>query len=102
MDYVLFDREKHNNTHSYGLALHPETLKQLDSFSLIERILESSVQLSKVAIYKNGRKKAWLDYSMLPLQYPFLAVIRQSELERILIDNLSIKSKNRCGLIPYA
>ncbi|MDA9589897.1 FAD-dependent monooxygenase [Opitutales bacterium] len=92
-DYVLFDLEKHRNTHSYALALHPETLERLDSFGLVERILESSLQLSKVAIYKDGREKASLDYSMLPLQYPFLAVIRQSELEHILIDNLTVKSK---------
>ena len=93
MDYVLFDREKHSNTNSYALALHPETLERLEYLGLVERILESSLQLSKVAIYKDGRKKASLDYSMLPLQYPFLAVIRQSELERILIDNLTVKSK---------
>ena len=31
IDYVLLDREKRTNTHSYALALHPETLELLDS-----------------------------------------------------------------------
>ena len=92
MDYVLLDREQHTNTHSYALALHPETLEILDSFGLAERVLEHSLQLQTVSIYEDDHEKASLDYSMLPLKYPFLTVISQGELERILVDTLKKKS----------
>ncbi len=92
MDYVLLDREQRTNTHSYALALHPETLELLDSFGVAERILENSLQLQTVSIYEDDHPKATLDYSMLPLKYPFLTVISQGELEGILVDTLKKKS----------
>lgn len=92
IDYVLLDREKRSNTHSYALALHPETLELLDSLDLADRVLESSLHIEKVGIYEDDQKKASLDYSMLPLKYPFLAVIGQGELEHILVDSLTKKS----------
>ncbi len=92
IDYVLLDREKRSNTHSYALALHPETLELLDSLGLADRVLESSLHIEKVGIYEDDHKKAALDYSMLPLKYPFLAVISQGELEHILVDSLTKKS----------
>jgi 2-polyprenyl-6-methoxyphenol hydroxylase-like FAD-dependent oxidoreductase len=92
IDCVLLDQEQPKDSHSYALALHPETLELLDSLNLIESILEKAFQIQKVSIYEADQKKATLDYSMLPLKYPFLAVISQSELEQILIDSLSRKS----------
>lgn len=92
MDYVLLDREQRTNTHSYALALHPETLEILDSFGIAERVLENALQLKTVSIYEDDHAKATLDYSMLPLKYPFLAVIGQGELERILAEALKKKS----------
>jgi 2-polyprenyl-6-methoxyphenol hydroxylase-like FAD-dependent oxidoreductase len=92
MDYVLLDREQRTNTHSYALALHPETLELLDSLDLVDDVLENSLHLQKVAIYEDDKEKATLDYSMLPLKYPFLAVISQGELEQILVNRLSEKA----------
>ena len=92
IDYVLLDREQRTNTHSYALALHPETLELLDTLGLADRVLESSLQLSNVGIYEGNHPKATLDYSTLPLKYPFLTVISQGELEHILVDSLSEKA----------
>jgi NADPH-dependent dioxygenase len=94
MDYVLLDREQRTNTHSYALALHPETLELLDTFGIAERVLEHSLHLQKIGMYEDQQQKAVLDYRMLPLKYPFLAVIRQGELEHILVDSLSRKSRS--------
>lgn len=88
MDYVLLDREQRTNTHSYALALHPETLELLDTFDLADQILAQSLQLPRIRIYENDHEKAVLDYSLLPLKYPFLTVISQGELEHILVDHL--------------
>ncbi|MDG1242611.1 MAG: NAD(P)/FAD-dependent oxidoreductase [Opitutae bacterium] len=92
IDYVLLDRQQRTNIHSYALALHPDTLELLDSFGLAERILENSLQLSTVSIYEENLPKTKLDYTRLPLKYPFLTVISQGELEKILADTLKKKS----------
>jgi 2-polyprenyl-6-methoxyphenol hydroxylase-like FAD-dependent oxidoreductase len=92
IDYVLLDREQRTNTHSYALALHPETLELLESLGLGERVLERSRHLSRVGIYEGDHAKATLDYSKLSLKYPFLAVISQGELEHILVDSLRAKA----------
>lgn len=92
MDYVLLDQEQPKDSHSYALALHPETLEIFDSLGLAEIILRKVHPIQKVSIYENDQEKAMLDYSMLPLKYPFLAVISQSELEQILIKSLASKS----------
>lgn len=93
MDYILLDREQRTHVHSYALALHPETLELLDSFGLVERVLENALQVQSISIDEGDHQKAALDYSMLPLKYPFLAVIRQNELEQILLDHLTPKCR---------
>ena len=91
IDYVLLDREQRTNTHSYALALHPETLELLESLDLVEPVIENSLHLSQVGIYLGEQPKATLDYRRLGLKYPFLAVISQGELEQILVDRLRAK-----------
>ncbi len=91
MEYVLLDYAERTHTHSYALALHPETLELLDSIGVADRVLERARLLKTVAIYADGERKAALDYSCLPVKYPFLAVIRQGELENILVESLIAK-----------
>lgn len=93
MDFVLVDREQHTNTHSYALALHPETLELLDRLQIIDPVLEQALRLQRVAIYDYDRQQAVIDYSQLPVKYPYLAVLGQNELESILIKSLAQKGK---------
>jgi 2-polyprenyl-6-methoxyphenol hydroxylase-like FAD-dependent oxidoreductase len=80
-----------SNTHSYALALHPETLEVLDSIKVTDRVLENALRIKKVGIYEDDHEKAMVDYSVLPLKYPFLAVISQSTLKNILVEKLQEK-----------
>lgn len=92
VDFVLLDREKRTSTHSYALALHPETLELLDRLQVVEPILKRAVQLRRLAIYDGERtQQGVVDYGLLPLKYPFLAVIGQNELEEILVESLAKK-----------
>ena len=91
MDYVLIDREQRSNTHSYALALHPETLSLLDHLGIVEPVLQQAIQLQRVAIYEADQQKSLIDYSQLPVKYPFIAVIAQNELEHILLRTLARK-----------
>lgn len=92
-NYVLLDQKQPKNFYSYALALHPQTLEVLDSLDLAEPVLENALKLQKVSIYEKDTEKAMLDYSTLPLKYPFLAVIGQSEFEKILVDQLVRKHR---------
>jgi 2-polyprenyl-6-methoxyphenol hydroxylase-like FAD-dependent oxidoreductase len=91
-DFVLLDREKRSNTHSYGLALHPLTLDLLDSLGIIKPVLENARPLRRVAIIDEKlSQRAVINYGELPCKYPYLAVIGQNKLEAILIDTLKAK-----------
>lgn len=92
VDFVLLDREQHTNTHSYALALHPETLELLDSLHIVEPVLKKAQRLSRATIFDdNHRQRAEINYSELPVKYPFLAVIGQDKLEAILVKTLADK-----------
>ena len=106
MDFVLFDREQRINSHSYALALHPETLQLLDTLNIVQPVLDKALKLERVAIYEADQQKAVIDYSKLPVKYPYLAVIGQNELENILVQTLAKKGKkprwnHRSRLIEY-
>lgn len=93
MDFVLLDREQRSNTHSYALALHPETLELLEQLKISEPVLDRALQLQRVAIYEGDQQKVVIDYSKLAVKFPFLAVIGQNELEAILAETLAKKGK---------
>ncbi|WP_269523888.1 FAD-dependent monooxygenase [Coraliomargarita parva] len=95
IDFTLLDRERHTNTHSYALALHPETLELMDQLGIIEPILDEALKLKRAAIFDDhNRQQGVIDYGELPLKYPYLAVIGQNELEAILVDTLADKGHN--------
>ena len=91
MDFVLLDRGRRSNTHSYALALHPDTMELLESIGLSDQVFERARRLGKVAFYEGEERRAELDYSALTMRYPFLTVIGQAELEEILVDALVAK-----------
>jgi len=92
VDFVLIDREERTNTHSYALALHPETLELLNRLNIIDPVLEQATRLQRAALFDESQKqRAVIDYSQLPVKYPFLAIIAQNELENILVKALKKK-----------
>jgi len=92
VDFVLLDRAPRTHTHSYALALHPDTLELLDALDMIEPVLDSALRLRRSTIFdQENQQRAVIDFSELPVKYPFLAVIGQNELEAILVQGLAKK-----------
>gem|GEM_PF-203156 len=92
MDFVLLDRAARPHAHSYALALHPDTLELLDALGIVQPVLDRALPLRRATIFDNtNRQRAVIDYSELPVKYPFLAVIGQNELEAILVKTLAKK-----------
>ena len=106
MDFVLLERAPRCHTHSYALALHPDTLELLDTLGIAEAVLERAMPLRRTTIFnfETNRQEAAIDYSSLPVKYPHLTVIGQNELEDVLVKTLARKKhlpmwKNRVRCI---
>ena len=82
MDFILLERAPHCHTHSYALALHPDTLELLDTLGIAEAVLERAMPLRRATIFdfQTNRQEAAIDYSSLPVKYPHLTIIGQNEL----------------------
>ena len=92
MDFVLLDRAKDHHHQSYALALHPDTLELLDALGIVQPVLDQALPLRRAAIFdEQNQQRAVIDYAGLPVKYPYLAVIGQSQLEAILIETLAKK-----------
>ncbi|PXA04463.1 hypothetical protein DDZ13_08010 [Coraliomargarita sinensis] len=91
IEFAQFDSADGCHTHSYALALLPESMELLDRLGVAEQILERSMKVPKVAIYHANDRKAELDYAQLNSGFPHLTVIRQCELEKILLQTLRAK-----------
>lgn len=91
MDFVQFDAADGPHSHSYALALLPETLELLDRLGVAGPVLERARKVPKLALYHGEERKVEFDYSQLSTAFPYLAVIQQGELESILLDTLREK-----------
>ncbi len=78
--------DMHQRTHqkSYALAIHPRTLDVLDEAGLSAPLIAAGRQLTKVAFYEGPNRRAEIDYSRLASKHPYLLIVRQSVLERML------------------
>lgn len=91
VEFIQFDTAASCHTHSYALALLPETLELLDRLGVADRVLERARKVPTIALYHGDERKAELDYSALDAAFPYLAVIQQGELESILLKTLKAK-----------
>jgi 2-polyprenyl-6-methoxyphenol hydroxylase-like FAD-dependent oxidoreductase len=80
--------------HSYACALHPHSLELFDRLGLIQEILASGRRFDGVAFYEGDLRRAEIKLSQLPAKFPFLVVLPQSALERLLERAL----KRRAGI----
>jgi 2-polyprenyl-6-methoxyphenol hydroxylase-like FAD-dependent oxidoreductase len=80
----VIDQRRRAATHSYGLALHPETLTLLDSVGVAAPLLVEDVTIDRAAFYEGETRHAELRLDELPGPYPFILGCPQDRLERAL------------------
>lgn len=90
-DFVQLDTSPGPHTHSYALALLPETMELLESLGVADSLLKEARQVPRIAIYDGAERKLELDYAQLHSRFPFLTVVQQCTLERVLVEGLSKK-----------
>ena len=70
--------------HSYALALHPSSLRLMEEMGVADEILSKAYPVRKIGLYEGGERRGEIDYSDLPGDHKYVAVLPQSKLEEVL------------------
>jgi 2-polyprenyl-6-methoxyphenol hydroxylase-like FAD-dependent oxidoreductase len=90
----VIDQEARTAGRSYACALHPRTLQLLEEVGVAREAVQLGYRIDTVAFYEGAQRRAELDLSRLPAEFPFALVLEQSLLE----DLLEQKLKEKTGL----
>jgi 2-polyprenyl-6-methoxyphenol hydroxylase-like FAD-dependent oxidoreductase len=88
IEVVVVDRETRTAARSYACALHPHTLKLLQSAGLSDAAIALGRKVAKVAFYEGQERKAEIKMDGQGTGFPFLLILPQSELEKLLEQKL--------------
>jgi 2-polyprenyl-6-methoxyphenol hydroxylase-like FAD-dependent oxidoreductase len=88
VEVIIVDREMRTAARSYACALHPPVLKLLEGAGLIDAVLALGRKVAKVAFYEGQERKAELKIDGQGTGFPFLLILPQSELEKVLEQKL--------------
>lgn len=88
VEVVIVDRENRTAARSYACALHPATLHLLQSAGLSDAAIGLGRKVAKVAFYEGEERKAEIKINDERGVFPFLLILPQSELERLLEQKL--------------
>jgi 2-polyprenyl-6-methoxyphenol hydroxylase-like FAD-dependent oxidoreductase len=88
IEVSLIDRESRTAARSYACALHPATLKLLDTLGLAESAIERGRRVDTVAFYDGPARQGEIHLSKLGGSFPFLLILPQSGLEGLLEQRL--------------
>jgi NADPH-dependent dioxygenase len=84
----IVDQEARTTARSYACALHPRTLKLLDSLGLAAPMVERGRRVETVAFYEHDSRRAEVKLSELGGPFPFLLILPQGDVEQVLEQRL--------------
>ena len=93
----VIDKEERTAARSYACALHPRSLKILDRVGLASAVIDAGLRVNTIAFYEGPSRRAELQLSKLPVDFPFVVVLPQSELEELLEERLRSKHRVEVG-----
>jgi 2-polyprenyl-6-methoxyphenol hydroxylase-like FAD-dependent oxidoreductase len=88
IEVILIDREPRTTARSYACALHPATLRLLDTLGLAESAIACGHRIETLAFYDGPNREAEIRLSRLGGEFPFVLVLPQSSLEGLLEQRL--------------
>jgi 2-polyprenyl-6-methoxyphenol hydroxylase-like FAD-dependent oxidoreductase len=86
--FEVYDSDRRTGTRSFALALHPGSLRLLDSLGLAAPLIAEGEKIERLAFYEGSARRAVLDFSELQTDFPYVLVIAQNSLERELQEYL--------------
>ncbi|MEX0326448.1 MAG: FAD-dependent oxidoreductase [Puniceicoccaceae bacterium] len=90
----LIERDDRPGTHSYALALHPDSHRKLQEWGVAGKLEENSLLVKKIVYCDNTEPRYTLDLTTIPGQEEGLWVVGQDHLETALIEPLEEASVN--------
>ncbi len=84
LDVQIIDKDEQGVAHSYGLALHPESLRLLDELGLTRFLLPHGQRIERLAFYDAADRAQTLDFSVVEGAFPYVLVVPQTLLEDVL------------------
>lgn len=85
VSFELLERDDRPGTHSYALALHPSTVRQLREWGLMEAVQRQSLQVRKLLFYDARELRFTMDFDAISGHEGGLFVLGQDHLERTLL-----------------
>lgn len=81
VDVQILDKHRRTGFHSYGLALHPGTLRLLDELDIAEELLSQGQRVESIAFYDGTDRRLELSFSAIGGEFPYALAIPQSVIE---------------------
>jgi flavin-dependent dehydrogenase len=97
LTFRIVERKVTQSQHSKALAVFPRTMEIFDMAGLVEPFLRAANPVSKVSISSEGRLLGRVAFAPPATRYPYVAMVPQSETERILTESL----RNRGYRVEY-
>lgn len=76
-------------SHTYGVALHPESLDLLDELGVLGPLRPRGQRVEGLLLYVNGEQRGWMSFSGLPAMHSHVLAVPQAALEEELAAALS-------------
>jgi 2-polyprenyl-6-methoxyphenol hydroxylase-like FAD-dependent oxidoreductase len=78
---TILDKHWRTHSHSYALALHPDTLRLLDELGLAQELIDHGHVVQEIGFYERAGHKIDVNLSKLKSKFPYAIVVPQSSLE---------------------
>ncbi len=86
---VLIDGGWRPASHTYGVALHPESLDLLAELGVLGPLLERGQKVNGLLLYEGSEQRGWMTLDGLPTAHSFVLAVPQAVLEEELAKALA-------------
>jgi 2-polyprenyl-6-methoxyphenol hydroxylase-like FAD-dependent oxidoreductase len=76
-------------SHTYGVALHPESLDLLDELGVLGPLQERGQRVEGLLLYESGEQRGWMGFNGLATKHSYVLAVPQAALEEELVAALS-------------
>jgi len=87
----IVDEERGPAARSYALALHPRSLRLLDTLGIAEELVGLGHRLDRAVFFERTERRAGVDFGKLRGPFPFALVLPQQTIEGALVRALSAR-----------
>lgn len=84
LPFRIIEKNEKANELSKAMGIQPRTLEIFEMLGIVEQFIEIGRRVQSVQFWTNGMCAAKMSYEQLPTSYPYVLIVPQNEIERIL------------------